>query len=78
VVSTLPAEKWVVRSNPDRMYVVLWIFTKKITFRCSDLCLDNETPSQSEVDKVSILMALRVAKEGKSPTSLFGNLPRPV
>jgi hypothetical protein len=27
------------------------------------------------VDKVSVLMALRVAKEGKEPTALFGNLP---
>ena len=46
--------------------------------RCSDLCLDNELPSQSEVDKVSVLMALRVAREGRSATSLFGNLPRRV
>ena len=46
--------------------------------RCSDLCLDNEAPSQSEVDKVSVLMALRVAREGRSATSLFGNLPRRV
>ena len=46
--------------------------------RCSDLCLDNEMPSQPEVDKVSVLMALRVAREGRSATSLFGNLPRRV
>ena len=46
--------------------------------RCSDLCLDNESPTQQEIDKVSVLMALRVAREGKSPTSLFGNLPRRV
>ena len=46
--------------------------------RCSELCLDNEAPSQSEVDKVSVLMALRVAREGKEPTALFGNLPRRV
>ena len=44
--------------------------------RCSDLCLDNELPTQQEIDKVSVLMALRVAREGKSPTSLFGNLPK--
>ena len=43
--------------------------------RCAELCLDCETPSQPEVDKVSVLMALRVAKEGKEPTALFGNLP---
>ncbi len=43
--------------------------------RCAEICLDNELPSQSEVDKVSVLMALSVAKEGRPPTSLFGNLP---
>ena len=43
--------------------------------RCSELCLDCESASQPEVDKVSVLMALRVAKEGKEPTALFGNLP---
>ena len=46
--------------------------------RCSELCLDNENPSQPEVDKVSVLMALRVAREGREPTSLFGNLPNRV
>ena len=46
--------------------------------RCSDVCLDNEYPSQPEVDKVFVLMALRVAREGRSATSLFGNLPRRV
>ena len=46
--------------------------------RCSDLELDLELPSQPEVDKVSVLMALRVAREGRSATSLFGNLPRRV
>ena len=30
--------------------------------RCSEVCLDNETPSQPEVDKVSVLMALRVSE----------------
>ncbi|TRY75649.1 hypothetical protein TCAL_04582 [Tigriopus californicus] len=46
--------------------------------RCSELCLDNENPSQREIDRVSILMALRVAKEGLPPTTLFGNLPKRV
>ena len=46
--------------------------------RCSEVRLDNELPSQSEVDKVSVLMALRVAREGQAPTALFGNLPRRV
>ena len=43
--------------------------------RCAEIKLDNEMPTQSEVDKVSILMALRVSREGLAATSLFGNLP---
>ena len=36
--------------------------------RCSDLCLDNELPSQPEVDKVLVLMASRVACDSCSTT----------
>jgi len=43
--------------------------------RCGEVTLDKEQTSQAEIDKVSVLMALRVAREGKPPTSLFGNLP---
>lgn len=31
------------------------------------LCLDNERPSQAELDKVQVLTALRIVKEGKIP-----------
>ena len=63
-----------VTTNVDYRLKVLESFGK----RCSELCLDNESPSQPEVDKVSVLMALRVSREGLAPTSLFGNLPRRV
>jgi len=43
--------------------------------RCGEVVLDSAPASQAELDKVSVLMALRVAREGKNPTSLFGNLP---
>lgn len=36
--------------------------------RAKEICLDNEKPSQPELDKVSILRALRIVKEGKTPT----------
>ncbi|KAJ8941440.1 hypothetical protein NQ318_016072 [Aromia moschata] len=41
--------------------------------RAKDICLDNEKPCQSELDKVSLLRALRIVKEGKTPnlTSSF-------
>ncbi|EFA11508.2 Nischarin-like Protein [Tribolium castaneum] len=35
--------------------------------RAKDICLDNEKPTQSELDKVSVLRALRIVKEGKAP-----------
>lgn len=35
--------------------------------RAKEICLDNERPSQSELDKVLILRALRIVKEGKTP-----------
>lgn len=43
--------------------------------RAGELLVDQEATSQADMDKVSVLMALRVAREGKSPTALFGNLP---
>lgn len=35
--------------------------------RSSEICLDNERPTQKELDKVAILQALRTAREGKLP-----------
>lgn len=42
--------------------------------RAAELCLDNERPTQPELDKVAVLRALRIVREGKSPNlnnSLF-------
>lgn len=36
--------------------------------RAVEICLDNEKPNQKELDTVSVLQALRIAKEGKPPT----------
>ena len=33
--------------------------------RVSEICLDNEKPNQKELDKVAILQAIRLAKEGQ-------------
>lgn len=38
--------------------------------RAKDICLDNEKASQAEIDKVQVLRALRIVKEGKTP--VFG------
>jgi hypothetical protein len=42
---------------------------------CGEVKLDHVETSSSELDKVSILMALSVTREKRSPISLFGNLP---
>lgn len=35
--------------------------------KAKQICLDNEKPIQAELDKVSVLRALRIVKEGKTP-----------
>lgn len=35
--------------------------------RAKDICLDIEKPTQPELDKVQVLRALRIVKEGKTP-----------
>lgn len=36
--------------------------------RASELCLDNEMPSQTELDTICVLQAIRIVKEGRTPT----------
>lgn len=35
--------------------------------RAREICLDNERPTQPELDKVAVLRALRIVREGKAP-----------
>ena len=39
--------------------------------RCTEICLDSESTTQLELDKVRVLQALRAAKEGRIPTLDF-------
>ncbi|XP_043678738.1 nischarin-like [Vespula pensylvanica] len=43
--------------------------------RAVDICLDNEKPNQKELDTVSVHQALRIAREGKSPTFTAADAP---
>ncbi|XP_015600588.1 nischarin [Cephus cinctus] len=43
--------------------------------RAVEICLDNEKPNQKELDTVSVLQALRIAREGKSPTFTAADAP---
>lgn len=41
--------------------------------RMGEICLDNEKPSENELDTARVLQALRVFKEGKTPSFLQNN-----
>ncbi|XP_012526613.1 nischarin [Monomorium pharaonis] len=43
--------------------------------RAADICLDNEKPNQRELDTVSVHQALRIAREGKSPSFTASGAP---
>ncbi|XP_020280844.1 nischarin [Pseudomyrmex gracilis] len=43
--------------------------------RAAEICLDNEKPNQKELDTVSVHQALRIAREGKSPTFTASDAP---
>ncbi|KAJ8918782.1 hypothetical protein NQ315_015102 [Exocentrus adspersus] len=52
-----------VAATVDYRIKVLEFFKERAKF----ICLDNEKPSQAELDKVSVLQALSIIKEGKTP-----------
>merc|ERR1712228_162249 len=61
-----------VNNEVDYRLKVLEAFGSK----SGEILLDKQPTSQAEIDKVTVLMALSVARDGKSPTYLFGNLPQ--
>lgn len=77
-VAKLPClEDLILTGNPVSMIVDYR--TKVLEYfgtRASELCLDNERPTQRELDKVAVLQALRAARENKGLPSL--NLVSPL
>ncbi|XP_060537467.1 nischarin isoform X2 [Cylas formicarius] len=55
-----------VSTSVDYRVTVLEYFGNRAKY----ICLDNERPTQAELDKVSVMHALRILKEGKTPNLL--------
>jgi len=69
-LSSLPClENLILTGNPVAIVVdyrvrALELFGTK----AAEICLDNEKPSQKELDTVAVLQAIRIVKEGRTPT----------
>ncbi|KAK4323305.1 hypothetical protein Pmani_005981 [Petrolisthes manimaculis] len=78
-VSCLPClETLIITGNPvatvvDYRTKVLELFGS----RASEICLDNERPTQKELEFVAVLQAIRASREGRLPTFSISN-PLPV
>lgn len=77
-ISRLPClETLIITGNPvatvvDYRTKVLEIFGQ----RASEICLDNELPTQRELEFVAVLQAIRASREGRLPTlSISNHLP---
>ncbi|KAG7172734.1 Nischarin-like [Homarus americanus] len=77
-ISRLPClETLIITGNPvativDYRTKVLELFGQ----RASEICLDNERPTQRELEFVAVLQAIRASKEGRLPTlSISSPLP---
>ncbi|KAK7065898.1 hypothetical protein SK128_027668 [Halocaridina rubra] len=78
-ISRLPClETLIITGNPvativDYRTKVLELFAQ----RASEICLDNERPTQRELDTVAVLQAIRASREGRLPTLSISN-PVPI
>ncbi|GLH08908.1 Dynein assembly factor 1, axonemal homolog [Gryllus bimaculatus] len=62
-------ENLVLTANPVAIVVDYRVKTlEQFGNRASEICLDNEKPTQKELDTVAVLQAIRIVKEGRTPT----------
>lgn len=63
-----------VNSQSGRVYIDYRVkVIEQFNGRMTELCLDNEKASESELDTGRVLQALRTVKEGKTPDFLMNN-----
>lgn len=69
-VSGLPClENLTLTGNPVAIVVDYRVRTlEQFGGRAAEICLDNEKPTQKELDTVAVLQAIRIVKEGRTPT----------
>ncbi|PSN50056.1 Nischarin [Blattella germanica] len=69
-ISSLPClENLILTGNPVAIVVDYRVRAlEQFGNRASEICLDNEKPSQKELDTVAVLQAIRIVKEGRTPT----------
>lgn len=69
-VSGLPClENLILTGNPVAIVVDYRVRAlEQFGGRAAEICLDNEKPSQKELDTVAVLQAIRIVKEGRTPT----------
>ncbi|KAJ9599010.1 hypothetical protein L9F63_010467 [Diploptera punctata] len=69
-VSALPClENLILTGNPVAVVVDYRVrVLEQFGNRALEICLDNEKPSQKELDTVAVLQAIRIVKEGRTPT----------
>lgn len=69
-ISGLPClENLILTGNPVAIVVDYRVRAlEQFGGRAAEICLDNEKPSQKELDTVAVLQAIRIVKEGRTPT----------
>lgn len=69
-ISGLPClENLILTGNPVAIVVDYRVrVLEQFGGRAGEICLDNEKPSQKELDTVAVLQAIRIVKEGRTPT----------
>ncbi|KAJ8877231.1 hypothetical protein PR048_021685 [Dryococelus australis] len=69
-ISSLPClENLILLGNPVAIVVDYRVrVLEHFGSHAGEICLDNDKPTQKELDTVAVLQAIRIVKEGRTPT----------